>query len=72
MALYTVGVVSKLREETGIGVNTAMDETIKMFATPESIAALAPNLQARYHKGRSDSLDTAIADVLAWSGPTIR
>jgi hypothetical protein len=66
VSLYVVGTVHQLRDDMGIGVNTAMDDTIKEFASPESIEALSPDLRARYSKGRADDLDEAVAHIRTW------
>jgi hypothetical protein len=67
VSLYVVGTVHQLRDDMGIGVNTAMDDTIKEFASPESIEELSPDLRARYSKGRADNLDEAVAHIRTWA-----
>lgn len=69
-ALYLVGAVSSLREESGIGVRTAIDGTVNEFSTAEAIAALPDDLRATYERGRIADLDDAIGAALAWDPGT--
>ncbi len=65
-ALYFVGVVTLIREDSGIGIQTALDSTLMEFSTPESIAALSPDLAAAYKSGRSEPPNAAVARALEW------
>jgi tetratricopeptide (TPR) repeat protein len=66
-ALYFVGAVTRIREDSGIGVQTALDGTLTEFSTPESIAALSPDLAAAYESGRSEPMNAAVARALEWN-----
>jgi tetratricopeptide (TPR) repeat protein len=66
MALYIVGAVWKLRGDTGIGIDTAIDDTVQRYAKQEAVDELPPNLRERYDAGYADPLATSIEAVLRW------
>ena len=49
-----------------IGLLTALGDTLREFSTPESIAALSPDLAAAYESGRSVSMNAVVAKAMEW------
>ena len=66
-ALYLVGAIHALQDETGIGVRTVIDRTVVEFSDPAAVAALERELADAYTRGRDAARDTWIDRALCWA-----
>lgn len=68
-ALFLVGGVKSLRGATGLGINTAIDDTLREFTPATNIAALCDHLVAAHDRGFAADLDEVTSVALAWEPP---
>lgn len=67
LALYFVGAVAALRESSGIGIQTALDDTVREYSDGEALDSLSEELRASYDEGVSDPLAAAIERALGYA-----
>ncbi len=66
-ALFLVGAVIALREDSGIGVRTAIDDAVNEFSSNVAVEALSSELRSACEQGRTASLDRLNESALAWN-----